>query len=105
MLFLLLAESSFAFHAGQLRTSRQPRLPVIHSCAAPPPKPPPKPPQPVETPVAAIPSGQPSVAAEKEKAGKEKGGAEKRQRAEFKGSGMGTKRQEALTVGLFKEGW
>ena len=35
----------------------------------------------------------------------EKGGAEKRQRAEFKGSGMGTKRQEALTVGLFKEGW
>ena len=35
----------------------------------------------------------------------EKGGADKRQRAEFKGSGMGTKRQEALTVGLFKEGW
>ena len=35
----------------------------------------------------------------------EKGGADKRQRVEFKGSGMGTKRQEALTVGLFKEGW
>eukprot|EP00908_Phaeocystis_cordata_P024503 Transcript_6960.p1 GENE.Transcript_6960~~Transcript_6960.p1 ORF type:complete len:352 (-),score=117.10 Transcript_6960:114-1169(-) len=68
MLFLLLAEFSFAFHAGQLRTSRQPRLPAIHSCAAPPPKPPPKPPQPVETPVAASPSGQPSGAAEKEKA-------------------------------------
>ena len=68
MLFLLLAEYSFAFHAGQLRTSRQPRLPAIHSCAAPPPKPPPKPPQPVETPVAASPSGQPSGAAEKEKA-------------------------------------
>ena len=35
----------------------------------------------------------------------EKGGADQRQPAEFKGSGMGTKRQEALTVGLFKEGW